>query len=174
MKIHIAIHRAAILLAMAASLVCLSGCAEYQVMKQPGPFKPAGAVVGASRVAVAAELGGPVNSERQDDRLIETYRYVDGGTKNHSAMKTCRFVLYCAGDLFTIGLDQAITSPLEKTAFGGTVHLVTVAYEKSEDGFWRAREITDVEQGRSKPVEMPRIWPEPANQQNQNIASYGH
>lgn len=127
-----------------ALLVC--GCAQFKAMDQPKPFKPTATVVGAKRVNVAGELGNPINSEESNGHLVDNYKYVDGGGKNSAGSKICRVVLYTAGDLFTLFLDQIITWPAETYGFAGTPHLVTVEYEKGNDGFWHVTEVTDVEQ----------------------------
>jgi hypothetical protein len=129
--------------------VLLSSCAQCTAMKQPKPFKPTATVVGAKRADIAGELGNPVNSEQQNILLLETYKYVDGGGKNNGASKTGRVILYTAGDLFTIFLDQILTWPAEIYGFAGTTHIVTVEYIKQDDGFWHAKEIKDTVQGTS-------------------------
>jgi len=73
--------------------------------------------------------------------LTDNYKYVDGGGKNNGGSKTARVILYTAGDLFTIWLDQILTIPLEKFSFAGTDHSVTVDYTKSADGMRHATTI---------------------------------
>jgi len=135
-----------ILSAAGAGGLLLCGCAQFKAMDQPKPFKPTTTVVGTKRVNVAGELGSPLNSEEQNGHLVDTYKYVDGGGKNNAGSKICRVVLYTAGDLFTLFLDQIITWPAETYGFAGTPHIVTVVYEKGSDGFWHIQEVTDVEQ----------------------------
>lgn len=159
MKANLTPHQFGITLIASACLTFLAGCAEYQVTRNPKPFKPTLAIAGVPRVVVAGELGAPVNSEQENGRLIETYKYVDGGQKNRGGMKTGRFVLYCAGDLFTLFFAQLVTWPTETYVFAGTTHIVTVDYEKSTDGFWRAKAITDADQGSDKAAELaPPKW----------------
>jgi len=125
-----------------------AGCAQYTALNQPKRFKPTAAVVGADRGDVTAELGAPVVSTERNTNLTETYRYVDGGSKNSAGLKIGRSVLYTGGDLFTLWLDQLVTWPLEKYGFAGTSHVVTVNYAKAADGFWRVTDVCDVEQGK--------------------------
>lgn len=129
-------------------LVC--SCAQFRAMDQPKPFKPTATTVGAKRVSISGELGAPLNSEESKGQLVDTYKYVDGGSKNSGGAKVGRIVLYTAGDLFTLFLDQLITWPAEIYGFAGTTHIVTVEYEKGEDGFWHAVSISDVDQQAKK------------------------
>jgi hypothetical protein len=139
-----------VVLAMGALI--LSGCAQYTAINQPKPFKPAASVVGAERSTVICELGQPVVSTERNDRLRDTYKYIDGGSGNGGASKTLRVILYTGGDLFTLWLDQLLTWPFETYTFGGTEHVVTVDYVKGSDSFWWAKEVRDVESGQKQPA----------------------
>lgn len=159
MKTKLALIRIGMSIALAMGLFFLSGCAQFMVTQQPPPFKPTASIVGANRIIVAGELGSPVYSEEQNGCLIDTYRYVDGGSKNSAGMKTGRFILYCAGDVFTVFFDQLLTWPAEAYGFAGTPHMVIIQYNKGGDGFWYAKNITNVEQigGRwSEPSLIPK------------------
>lgn len=138
-------------LAIGVGVLMLTGCAQYAAMNQPKPFKPTATVVGAERGAVTAELGSPIVSTERGDSLKETYKYADGGSKNKPASKTARVVVYSAGDVFTLFLDQLVTWPVETYAFAGTSHVVTVNYVKGSGGFWCAETISDVEAGKTNP-----------------------
>ncbi len=122
-------------------VLCVSGCAQYMAIKQPSPFTPTTTVVGAKRMAIIGELGQPINSEPHGTNLVDTYKYVDGGGKNGSGSKTTRVILYTAGDLFTLWLDQIIWIPTEKFGFAGTYHVVVVDYAKSGDDLWHATTV---------------------------------
>lgn len=129
---------------MAALILC--GCAQFRAIDQPKPFKPTVTAVGAKRVNITGELGAPINSEENNGKLVDTYKYVDGGGKNSGGAKVGRIILYTAGDLFTLFLDQLITWPAEIYGFAGTPHIVTVEYQKGTDGFWHAVSVDDLEQ----------------------------
>lgn len=147
-------------LALGASVLLLTGCAQYAAMTQPGPFKPTATVVGAERGTVIAELGSPVVSTERGESLKETYKYLDGGGKNGPASKTARVVVYTAGDVFTVFLDQLLTWPVESYVFAGTSHAVTVDYIKGEGGFWCAKKVSDVDQGRAMTTDwFPQATP---------------
>jgi hypothetical protein len=98
-------------------------------------------VVGAKRIAIVGELGEPVASQPHGTNLVDTFKYVDGGGKNSGGSKTARVVLYSAGDLFTLFIDQVIWIPSEKYGFAGTDHLVIVDYAKSDDDLWHATKV---------------------------------
>ena len=123
--------------------VFASGCAQVMALKQPKPFAPCALASGAKRTDIVGELGQPVSSEDRGHSLTDTYKYVDGGKKNCGGSKTARVVLYTAGDLFTCWLDQLIWMPVEKFAYAGIDHAVTVDYIKSENGVWIAKEVSD-------------------------------
>lgn len=137
--------------------LAVSGCAQYTAMNQPKPFKPTDTVVGADRATVTCELGAPLYSAERTNRLTETYKYYAGSSWNNSAGKTTRVVVYTAGDLFTVFLDQLLTWPFEAYTFAGTEHIVTVQYVKGADGFWRVQDVHDVNKGKS-----PEPFGEPA------------
>jgi len=147
MKIQLEFLRIAGVFAVIGSVAMLTGCAQFMAINQPKPFKPTMTVVGAKRVNVSGELGVPITSEEQNGQLHDVYKYVDGGAKNNGGSKTVRVILYTAGDLFTVFLDQVLTWPLETYGFAGTTHMVTVDYVKGDDGFWCVKEIDDKAQG---------------------------
>jgi hypothetical protein len=122
-----------------------TGCAQYMAIKQPPPFKPACLDPGVKRINVIAELGQPVNAETNTNNLTEAYKYVDGGGKNSGTSKTVRVVLYTAGDIFTLFLDQIIWIPSEKFGFAGTDHSVIIEYTNAPDGSWHAASIENNE-----------------------------
>ena len=126
------------------ALVGTSGCAQYIAYNQPSPLDRSVLANGADRSHVEGTLGMPVAKEKNDDGTItETYKYTDGGAKNNAASKTGRILLYTAGDLFTLWLDQIIWMPLE-LAFRGTPYTADVTYEKV-DRQWVATSLKEVD-----------------------------
>ncbi len=119
----------------------MSGCAQVMVIKQPKPFVPTCLVAGAKRADVVTELGQPMTSEEHEGLLSDSYKYVDGGSKNNGGAKTGRIILYTAGDVFTLWLDQIVWMPTEKFGFSGTDHSVMVEYAKGDDQLWHAKQI---------------------------------
>jgi len=118
-----------------------SGCAQVMAIKQPKPFVPTSLVQGAKRADIVTELGQPLTSEEHNGTLSDSYKYVDGGKKNSGGSKTGRIVLYTAGDVFTLWLDQIVWMPTEKFGFSGTDHDVRVDYTKFDDQLWHAKQI---------------------------------
>ena len=123
--------------------VLACGCAQNMALRKPGPFSPTGLKPGVERTAVVAELGEPVSSKEKDSQLIEGYAYVDGGSMNSANGKTSRVVLYTAGDVFTLFLDQLIWMPTELYGFNGTDHSVTIEFAKSDGGVWQIKTVED-------------------------------
>jgi hypothetical protein len=121
-----------------------SGCAQVMVLKHPRPFKPTTLVQGTKRVVIVGELGQPQATEEHSNTLTDVYKYSDGGDKNNGASKTGRIIIYSAGDIFTLFLDQVIWIPMEEYGFAPIDHRVTVDYAKSQDDYWCAVAINDV------------------------------
>jgi hypothetical protein len=128
---------------LAAVCLLTNGCAQVWACKQAPPFKPTCLSAGTKRIDVVAELGKPIASEERTNILVESYHYVDGGSKNNGASKTVRVILYTAGDLFTLWLDQIIWMPTEKFGFAGTDHSVTIDYDKNQNGTWCIKTFDD-------------------------------
>lgn len=134
--------------------IWLSGCAQVMVMRQPSPYTPTTLTAGSSRNMLVAELGPPISSETYSSGRQEVFKYTDGGGKNHGAVKFIRLAGYTVGDLFTLWLDQVIWMPLEKYAFSGKDHVVTVQYNQPNDGPLRVKSVDDkIIAGRSKEKE---------------------
>ena len=114
-------------------------------------FKPTTLTQGTKRMMVQGELGTPVSSEDHGSKVVDMYKYTDGGEKNNGASKTGRILLYTGGDLFTCWLDQIIWMPAEEFGFDGTDHVVTVDYSKSSEGSYLINKVEDrTLAGRSK------------------------
>jgi len=138
------IVRIALVLSLAVIAVVASGCAQVMVVRQPSPFSPTTLEVGERRSVISGEIGPPVATETGENRLTDTYNYVDGGPKNHWASKIARVLMYTAGDFFTLFLTQVVWLPMESMGFKGTTHSVVVDYENGGD-YWRAEKIENNE-----------------------------
>ena len=148
------VKKGALIAAAVVASQLLTGCAQVMAIRQPKPFTPGSLVTGAKRMDITAELGQPITSEEHASHLTDAYRYIDGGKKNNALSKTGRVVVYTAGDLFTVWLDQVIWIPAEAFGFPGTVHAVTVDYAKSDDGYWHAATIENKSLGHGKSTNM--------------------
>jgi hypothetical protein len=134
-------RRSRFILSLVLASLVASGCAQFMAFNQPAPFTPVSLNPGVKRMHVIAELGQPVDTETQTNLLTDNYKYVDGGAKNNGVSKTCRVVIYTAGDLFTLFLDQIVWMPSEKFGFAGTYHSVIIEYTNAPDGTWHASTI---------------------------------
>lgn len=121
-----------------------SGCAQVIAYRHPAPLDRAIVTTGVDKTHLVGVLGPPIGSEMNDDGTMqEMYKYSDGGTKNAWGSKAARILLYTAGDVFTLCLDQVIWMPLE-LAFKATDYTCDITYEKV-DRRWIAREIREIE-----------------------------
>jgi hypothetical protein len=135
----------------AALLIMLSGCAQVMAYRQAGPLNRGMITPGVERTRVISTFGTPIGHETDNDgTMTETYRYTDGGTKNAFGSKTARILLYTAGDLFTVCLDQVIWMPAE-LAFRGTDYTSKVTYERRSDD-WIVCRLREIESGSNKVV----------------------
>jgi hypothetical protein len=138
-------------LAAFACLISLSGCAQVIAAKQAAPLNRGMLVPGVERTRVIATFGTPIGHDTNDNgNMVETYSYTDGGQKNAFGSKAARILLYTAGDLFTLCLDQVIWMPME-LAFKGTDYTCKVTYERSGDD-WMVCRVKEVEAKSSKVV----------------------
>jgi hypothetical protein len=129
--------------ALGLFLLFTCGCAQVLAIREPRPFTPTSTVVGVKRTAVVGELGQPAATEMHGTNLVDTFKYADGGSKNYGGSKAARVVLYTAGDLFTLWLDQMVLMPVELGGFSGTDHIVVVDYCKNNDDLWLVSAVDD-------------------------------
>ena len=112
-------------IALAASLL-FSGCAVYMATNQPPKRNLAVLKPGTERDLVIAELGAPVSTETADDGKKEIYTFVQGYSK---LTKASRALFHGTADLFTIGLWEAVGTPVEG-AFDGQRISVRVLFDR--------------------------------------------
>lgn len=114
------------LLLVSAVLLCvLSGCAVYMAANQPQKRNLAVLKPGTERDLVIAELGAPVISEPNGEEKKEIYTFVQGYSK---LTKAGRALFHGAADVFTIGLWEAVGTPVEG-AFDGKKISVRVIFD---------------------------------------------
>lgn len=112
------------------SLVMLlgtSGCAVYMATNQPRQLNLAVLKPGTERDLVIAELGAPVTSEALPEGKKEIYTFIQGYSK---LAKASRALFHGAADVFTIGLWEAVGTPLE-SAFDGKRISVRVIFDST-------------------------------------------
>ncbi len=95
-----------------------SGCAVYMATNQPTKKNLAVLRPGTERDLVIAELGAPVNSEVVEEGKKEIYTFVQGYGK---FAKAGRALFHGTADVFTIGLWEAVGTPVEGALDGKRV-----------------------------------------------------
>lgn len=106
----------------------ISGCAVYMATNQPRKRNLAVLKPGTHRDLVIAEFGAPVTSEKTETGRKEIYTFVQGYSK---MAKAGRALFHGTADLFTIGLWEAVGTPIEG-AFDGKTISVRVDFDKDE------------------------------------------
>jgi len=151
------------LAALVLVLVAGVGCAQYMAIKAPGPIDRDVLQPGAERTRVAATFGAPiVTNEAAPGKVIDTYNYSDGGKRNTTLPKAGRVILYTAGDVFTLFLDQVLWMPAE-LLMDGTDYSANVEYQqRSSDRQWIATRITETKLGGDQAVRMLELDPSAA------------
>ena len=106
--------------------VVLSSCSVYMATNQPPKRNLAVLKPGTDRDLVVAELGAPVTSEKTEDGTKDIYTFVQGYSK---LTKAGRALFHGTADLFTIGLWEAVGTPVEG-AFDGKRISVRVLFDR--------------------------------------------
>lgn len=108
-------------------LVLLTGCSVVQATSGPENKDLSVLNRGTDRYLVLAELGQPVVSELgADGRAYDIFRFMQG---QHGGVKFGKAALYGTAAVFTLGLSEVITSPLEGAAGKGAEIKSRVIYD---------------------------------------------
>lgn len=110
------------------ALLLLASCSVYMATNQPPKRNLAVLKPGTHRDLVIAELGAPVTSEKTDEGRKDIYTFVQGYSK---FAKAGRALFHGTADLFTIGLWEAVGTPVEG-AFDGKRISVRVVFDRDE------------------------------------------
>lgn len=110
------------------ALISLTGCSVYMAANQPPKKNIAVLKPGTPRDLVVAEIGAPVTSEITTDGRKDIYTFVQGYGK---LAKSSRAFFHGAADLFTIGLWEAVGTPVE-SAFDGKKISVRVLFDRDD------------------------------------------
>ena len=108
--------------------VHLEGCAVYKAANQPSKKDLSVLKPGTPRDRVVAELGAPVTSEATEGGKKEIYTFVQGYSKG---AKAGRAFGHAVADVFTIGLWEAVGTPIEGS-FSGKRISVSVVYDSAD------------------------------------------
>jgi uncharacterized protein YceK len=106
----------------------ISGCSVVMASRQPSKKDLTVLKPGTERDRVIAELGVPVSTEKLDSGRKDIYTFIQGYT---TATKVSRAVFHSAADVFTIGLWEAVGTPIEG-AFDGKRISVRVIYDSKD------------------------------------------
>ena len=102
------------------SLCLISGCSVYMASKQPEKKDLSVLSEGTTRGHVIAEIGSPIHSEETSEGKMDIYKFVQGYSKG---TKVGRAVFHGVADVFTLGLWEVISTPVEGIADGTEVTL---------------------------------------------------
>ncbi|HKI52128.1 MAG TPA: hypothetical protein VJ995_08650 [Geothermobacteraceae bacterium] len=108
-------------------LVALTGCSVVQATSGPESKDLSVLNKGTERYLVLAEFGQPVVTETgADGRKYDIFKFMQG---QHGGVKAGKAVLYGTAAVFTLGLSEVITSPLEGAAGQGAEMKTRVIYD---------------------------------------------
>ena len=114
--------------AMLALVFVLSGCSVYMAAHQPTEKNEALFKVGTSRDALIAEFGVPVTSGVKNGKKYEIYRFTQGYSQGN---KAARALVEGTADVFTLGLTEVITTPVESIN-DGSLRVYEVTYDSND------------------------------------------
>jgi hypothetical protein len=116
-------------LLLASCLVfSLVGCSVFMAAKLPDKKDMNVFTPGVSRSVVLAEMGLPAGYEDRNGVRSEFYRFKQGYSQ---PTKISRAVLHGAADILTLGLWEAVGTPVEYY-FSGTDTMVLVTYDRND------------------------------------------
>jgi outer membrane protein assembly factor BamE (lipoprotein component of BamABCDE complex) len=108
-------------------LALLTGCSVVQATSGPESKDLSVLNKGTERYQVLAELGQPVVTEVDaDGRKYDIFKFMQG---QNGGVKAGKAVLYGTAAVFTLGLSEVITSPLEGAAGKGAEIKTRVIYD---------------------------------------------
>ena len=115
--------------AVALALVLLvgNGCSVVMEATRPDPVDTSQFVVGETRLQVVEALGAPTATVKQSDQSCDVYKLYTRGPG--AAGKGAIAATEAVADVFTLGLAEVVTSPVEG-ATRNAKHTVTMCYDK--------------------------------------------
>ncbi|MCP4346593.1 MAG: hypothetical protein GY795_13840 [Desulfobacterales bacterium] len=112
-------------------LLCVflnSGCSVYMATKQPEKKNLSVLNPGTPRAHVIAELGSPVYTEVKNGVRSDIFSFIQGYSKG---AKTGRALFHGVADVLTLGIWEAVGTPVEGIADGKEVR-VQVIYGRND------------------------------------------
>lgn len=117
--------RLLVLFIVLVSSQTLTACSVYMAATQPGQKDLSLLRKGQPRAKLIAEYGSPQHSEMRNGQRVDIFSFVQG---YHGAEKAGRAVLHGAADVVTLGLWEAVGTPVEGH-FNGTPISAEVTYD---------------------------------------------
>lgn len=102
-------------LALAVSVLLLSGCSVYMAANQPPAKNIDLFKVGTPRAALLAEFGYPTSSEEKNGKKYDIFRFTQGYS---GGAKAGRAVAHGVASVLTLGLWELIGTPVEAVNSG--------------------------------------------------------
>ena len=121
-------RKASLLVLIFSVCFLVSGCAVYMAANQPGNKNLNLLKAGMPRDSIMAEFGAPVNTEIQDGKKTDIYRFRQGYSQGEKAVRS---VGHGVADVFTLGLWEVVGTPAEAT-FNGKDMAVKITYDKND------------------------------------------
>ena len=113
---------------IAMSLGLSSGCSVYMASHQPDKKDTTLLKPGTPRSLVLAEFGQPVSSETMEGKHVDVFSFVQGSSQG---AKTGRAFFYGVADVFTLGLFEVVSTPVE-SAMSGDKLMYEVTYDAND------------------------------------------
>ena len=109
-------------------VLLLNACSVYMASHQPTQKNEALFKVGTSRDILIAEFGVPATSGVQDGKKYEIYRFTQGYSQG---AKTARALVEGTADVFTLGITEVISTPVEAMN-DGSLRAYKVTYDGND------------------------------------------
>jgi outer membrane protein assembly factor BamE (lipoprotein component of BamABCDE complex) len=109
-------------------MLLLGGCSVYMAAHQPSEKNVGLFKVGTSRDALIAEFGVPVTSGVRDGKKYEIFRFKQGYSQG---AKTARALVEGTADVFTLGVTEVISTPVEAIN-DGDLNVYEVTYDSND------------------------------------------
>ncbi len=114
--------------AIALLAFLLNACSVYMAAHQPSQKNEALFKVGTSRDALIAEFGVPATSGTKNGKKYEIYRFTQGYSQGN---KAARALVEGTADVFTLGVTEVITTPVEAIN-DGSLRVYEVTYDSND------------------------------------------
>ena len=106
----------------------ITGCSTVMAAHQPGKKDLNVLSAGMPRDSVIAEIGSPVDTQTENGKKVDIFKFVQGYSQ---ANKTVRTIGHGVADVFTLGLWEVVGTPAEATFHGEDI-AVKVTYDAQD------------------------------------------